>query len=53
LRRASVVERLDADRWSIPADYEARAMAYDITRSRRMNLRVLSAYDLDRQKRVL
>ncbi len=49
LRRAGVVERLDADRWSIPADYEARAMAYDATQSRRVNLRVLSAYDLDRQ----
>jgi type IV secretory pathway VirD2 relaxase len=49
LRRAGVVERLDADHWSIPADYEARAMAYDTAQSRRMNLRVLSAYDLDRQ----
>ena len=25
LRRAGVVERLDVDRWSIPADYQARA----------------------------
>ncbi len=49
LRRAGIVERLDADRWSIPADYEARAMAYDAAQSRRMNLRVLSVYDLDRQ----
>jgi hypothetical protein len=49
LRRAGVVERLDTHRWSIPADYEARAMAYDTAQSRRMNLRVLSAYDLDRQ----
>lgn len=49
LRRAGVVERLDADRWSIPGDYEARAAAYDTAQSRRMNLRVLSAYDLDRQ----
>jgi type IV secretory pathway VirD2 relaxase len=49
LRRAGVVERLDADRWSIPADYETRAVAYDAAQSRRMNLRVLSTYDLDRQ----
>ena len=49
LRRARVVERLDADRWSIPGDYQARAAAYDAAQSRRMNLRVLSAYDLDRQ----
>ncbi|HEX5281972.1 MAG TPA: DUF3363 domain-containing protein [Micropepsaceae bacterium] len=49
LRRAGIVERLNADHWSIPADYEARATAYDATQSRRMNLRVLSSYDLDRQ----
>jgi type IV secretory pathway VirD2 relaxase len=49
LRRAGVVERLDADRWSIPSDYETRAATYDATQSRRMNLRVLSAYDLDKQ----
>src|SRR5208337_234212 len=49
LRRAGIVERLDGDRWTIPVDYEARATAYDTAQSRRMNLRVLSAYDLDRQ----
>jgi uncharacterized protein DUF3363 len=49
LRQAGVVERLDLDRWSIPGDFETRAAAYDNAQSRRMNLRVLSAYDLDRQ----
>src|SRR5271157_80483 len=49
LRRAGIVDRLDGDRWTIPADYEAQATAYDTTQSRRMNLRVLSAHDLDRQ----
>jgi len=49
LRRAGIVERLDADHWSIPADYQARATAYDMVQSRRANLRVLSVYDLDRQ----
>ena len=49
LRRAGIVERVDADCWSIPADYESRALAYDAAQSQRMNLRVLSAYDLDRQ----
>ena len=49
LRRAGIVERLDGDRWAIPADYAARAAAYDTAQSRRMNLRVLSTYDLDRQ----
>jgi hypothetical protein len=49
LRRAGIVERVDGDHWTIPGDYQARASDYDITQSRRMNLRVLSAYDLDRQ----
>lgn len=49
LRRAGVVERLDADRWTIPADYAARAAAYDTAQSRRMNFRVLSTFDLERQ----
>jgi Protein of unknown function (DUF3363) len=49
LRRAGVVQRLDADHWSIPGDFAAQAGAYDAAQSRRMNLRVLSAYDLDGQ----
>jgi type IV secretory pathway VirD2 relaxase len=49
LRRAGIVERLNVDQWSIPADYEARAAAYDLAQSRRASLRVLSTYDLDRQ----
>ncbi len=49
LRRAGIVERLDGDRWTIPADYEARATAYDTAQSRRMNFRVLSTFDLERQ----
>jgi type IV secretory pathway VirD2 relaxase len=49
LRRAGIVERVDADRWRIPDDFEDRAHAYDATHGRKMNMRVLSAYDLDRQ----
>jgi hypothetical protein len=49
LRKAGIVERLDADLWSIPGDFEARAAAVETAQSRRMNLRVLSTYDLDRQ----
>ncbi len=33
-RRASIVERLDADRWLIPEDFEARAAAYEAARGR-------------------
>ena len=49
LRRAGIVERADADRWLIPEDFEARAAAYEATRGRQTQIRVLCAYDLDRQ----
>lgn len=49
LRCAGIVERVDADRWWIPDDFEARAHAYDATHGRKTNMRLLSAYDLDRQ----
>jgi type IV secretory pathway VirD2 relaxase len=49
LRRAGVVERTDADWWLIPEDFEARAAAYEAARGRQTQLRVLCAYDLDRQ----
>jgi len=49
LRRAGIVERVDADRWLIPKDFEGRAHAHDARQGRRANMRVLSAYDLDRQ----
>jgi len=49
LRRAGIVERVNADRWLIPEDFEARAAAYEAARGRQTQLRVLSAYDLERQ----
>jgi type IV secretory pathway VirD2 relaxase len=49
LRRAKVVERLDADHWSVPGDFLARAEAYEATQGRRAQVRLLSAFDLDRQ----
>jgi type IV secretory pathway VirD2 relaxase len=49
LRRAGIVERIDADRWLIPEDFEARAAAYEAARGRRTQMRVLCASDLDRQ----
>jgi hypothetical protein len=49
LRRAGIVERIDADRWLIPDGFEARAQAYDAGQGRRASMRVLSAYDPDRQ----
>jgi hypothetical protein len=49
LRRAGIVERVDADHWRIPEDYAARARDYDASRSRRLAVRVLSAIDLEAQ----
>jgi type IV secretory pathway VirD2 relaxase len=49
LRRAGIVERGDADRWLIPENFEARAAAYEASRGRQSQLRILCAYDLDRQ----
>jgi len=49
LRRAGVVERIDADHWRVPEDFEARAADYDAQRRGRMTLRVLSNIDLEAQ----
>ena len=49
LRRAGIVERIDADRWLIKDGFEARANTHDSGQGRRASVRVLSAYDLDRQ----
>jgi hypothetical protein len=43
------VERVDADCWLIPEDFEARAAAYETAQGLNNQLRVLCAYDLDRQ----
>ena len=49
LRRAGIAERIDADRWRIPGDFEARAAAHDAGRNARANIRILSTFDLERQ----
>jgi len=49
LRRGGIVERIDADRWRIPGDYERRAAAHDAGRNRQATVRVLSAMTLDKQ----
>jgi type IV secretory pathway VirD2 relaxase len=50
LRRAGHVERIDADRWRVPADLPERGQAYDLARDR-TNIRVtiLSSTGLDTQ----
>ena len=49
LRRAGIAERIDADQWRIPEDFESRAAAYDAGRNRQANIRVLSAARLEQQ----
>lgn len=49
LRRAGIVERIDADQWRIPDDFEARVVAYDANRSDRASVRILSTFDLEKQ----
>ncbi len=49
LRRASIVERLDADHWRIPEDFAQRAAAYDAARSPKASIRLLSTLDLEAQ----
>ncbi|WP_409050035.1 DUF3363 domain-containing protein [Agrobacterium vitis] len=49
LRRAGIVERIDADQWRIPQDFEARTAAHDAGLGRQLNIRVLSTFDLEKQ----
>ena len=49
LRRAGIVERIDADQWRIPQDFEAHAAAHDAGQGRQLNIRVLSTFDLETQ----
>ena len=49
LRRAGIVERLDADHWEIPKDFLEQAAAYDKQHGRKLVVEVHSAVDLDRQ----
>jgi type IV secretory pathway VirD2 relaxase len=49
LRRAGIAERIDADQWRIPEDFENRATAYDTSRNRQASIRVVSTFDLEKQ----
>ncbi len=49
LRRAGIVERIDADQWRIPEDFESRAAAYDAGRNRQASVRIISAFNLESQ----
>lgn len=49
LRRAGIAERIDADQWRIPDNFQERAAAYDAGQGVRASIRILSTFDLERQ----
>jgi len=49
LHRAGITERIDADQWRIPEDFESRAAAYDVGRNRQASVRIVSTFDLEKQ----
>jgi hypothetical protein len=50
LRRAGLVERVDADHWKVPKDIVERGQAYDLSQGGDgLRIRTLSAIGLDRQ----
>jgi len=49
LRRAGIVERIDADQWRIPNDFEQRAAGYDARQGVNNAVRVLTTLDLEQQ----
>jgi len=50
LRRAGLVERIDADHWKVPKDIVERGQAYDLSQGGDgLRIRTLSAIGLDRQ----
>jgi hypothetical protein len=49
LRRAGIVERLDAEHWEIPRDFLGQAAAYDKEHGRKLVVELHSAVGLDRQ----
>jgi hypothetical protein len=49
LRRAGIVERIDAETWRIPNDYRDKARDYDTQRTKHLGVRVLSVIDIESQ----
>ncbi len=53
LRRAGIVERIDAGAWRVPADLAQRGLAYDVRRQGSVELKILSTLPIDRQIRAI
>ena len=53
LRRAGIVERVEAGVWRVPADLAQRGLAHDIRRQGSVDLNILSTLPIDRQVRAI
>jgi type IV secretory pathway VirD2 relaxase len=49
LRRAGIVERIDADHWRIPEDFVSHAAGHDAQRGAQASVRILTTLDLEQQ----
>ena len=53
LRRAGIVERIDAGVWRVPADLAQRGLAYDVRRQGGIELKILSTLPIEQQVRAI
>jgi type IV secretory pathway VirD2 relaxase len=53
LRRAGIVERIEAGVWRVPADLAQRGLDYDIRRQGSVDLKILSTLPIDGQVRAI
>jgi hypothetical protein len=53
LRRAGIVERIEAGVWRVPADLPQRGLEYDVRRQGSVDLRVLSTRPIEQQVRAI
>ena len=53
LRRAGIVERMEAGVWRVPADLPQRGLEYDIRRQGSVELKILSTLPIEQQVRAI
>ena len=53
LRRAGIVERIEAGVWRVPADLVQRGLQYDIRRQGGIDLKILSPLPIEQQVRAI
>jgi hypothetical protein len=53
LRRAGIVERIEAGVWRVPADLAQRGLDYDVRRQGSIDLKILSTLPIEQQVRAI